>query len=41
MPRRPPKGDINLGDHLVDGGGESMNVVTEKAVDEIIDKMFK
>jgi len=38
---RPPEGGINLGDRLFGGGGEPMNVVTEKAVDDIIDKLFK
>jgi hypothetical protein len=35
------KGGITLGDRLFGGGGEPMNVVTEKAVDDIIDKLFK
>jgi len=35
------KGGITFGDRLFGGGGEPMNVVTEKAVDEIIDKLFK
>ena len=35
------KGGITIGDRLFGGGGEPMNVVTEKAVDEIIDKLFK
>jgi len=35
------KGGITLGDRLLGGGGEPMNVVTEKAVDDIIDKLFK
>ena len=35
------KGGITFGDRLLGGGGESMNVVTEKAVDDIIDKLFK
>ena len=35
------KGGITIGDRLFGGGGEPMNVVTEKAVDELIDKLFK
>ena len=35
------KGGITFGDRLFGGGGEPMNVVTEKAVDELIDKLFK
>jgi hypothetical protein len=35
------KGGITFGDRLFGGGGEPMNVVTEKAVDDIIDKLFK
>jgi hypothetical protein len=35
------KGGITFGDRLLGGGGEPMNVVTEKAVDDIIDKLFK
>lgn len=35
------KGGITIGDRLLGGGGEPMNVVTEKAVDDIIDKLFK
>jgi hypothetical protein len=35
------KGGISFGDRLLGGGGEPMNVVTEKAVDDIIDKLFK
>ena len=35
------KGGITFGDRLLGRGGEPMNVVTEKAVDEIIDKPFK
>ena len=35
------KGCITFGDCLFGGGGEPMNVVTEEAVDEIIDKLFK
>ena len=35
------KGGITFTDRLFGGGGEPMNVVTEKAVDDIIDKLFK
>ena len=35
------KGGITFGDRLLGGGGEPMDVVTEKAVDDIIDKLFK
>jgi hypothetical protein len=35
------KGGISFGDRLLGGGGEPMNVVTEKAVDDIINKLFK
>jgi hypothetical protein len=35
------KGGITLGDRLFGGGGEPMNVITEKAVDDILDKLFK
>jgi hypothetical protein len=35
------KGGITFGDRLLGGGGQPMNVVTEKAVDDIIDKLFK
>jgi len=35
------KGGITFGDRLLGGGGEPMNIVTEKAVDDIIDKLFK
>jgi hypothetical protein len=35
------KGGITLGDRLFGGGGEPMNAITEKAVDDIIDKLFK
>jgi hypothetical protein len=35
------KGGITIGDRLFGGGGEPMNVITEKAVDDLIDKLFK
>jgi polysaccharide biosynthesis protein PelC len=35
------KGGVTIGDRLFGGGGEPMNVVTEKAVDDIINKLFK
>jgi hypothetical protein len=35
------KGGVTVGDRLFGGGGEPMNVVTEEAVDDIIDKLFK
>lgn len=35
------KGGISFTDRLFGGGGEPMNVVTEKAVDDILDKLFK
>jgi hypothetical protein len=35
------KGGITIWDRLFGGGGEPMNEVTEKAVDDLIDKLFK
>lgn len=35
------KGGITFGDRLLGGGGEPMDIVTEKAVDDIIEKLFK
>lgn|SRR5574341_384821 len=35
------KGGVSIGDRLFGGGGEPMNHVTEKAVDEVIDKLFQ
>jgi len=35
------QGTHYLRDRLFGGGGEPMNVVTEEAVDELIDKLFK
>jgi len=35
------KGGITFGDRLFGGGGELMNVITEKAVDDILNKLFK
>jgi len=34
------KGGISLWDRLFGGGGEPMNVVTEKAVDDLVKKLF-
>lgn len=35
------KGGITIWDRLFGGGGKPMNVVTEKAVDDLINKLFK
>jgi hypothetical protein len=35
------KGGVGIGDRLFGGGGEPMDVITEKAVDDIILKLFK
>jgi hypothetical protein len=35
------QGGIGVTDRLFGGGGESMNVITEKAVDDLINKLFK
>jgi len=35
------KGGISIWDRLFGGGGQSMNKVTEKAVDDLINKLFK
>lgn len=35
------KGGISVGDRLFGGGGEPMNDVTEAAVDDLINKLFK
>lgn len=35
------KGGISMGDRLFGGGGEPMNKITEEAINEIIDKLFK
>lgn len=35
------QGGIGLADRLFGGGGESMNIVTEKAVNDLINKLFK
>ena len=35
------KGGISLWDRLFGGGGQPMNVITEKAVDDLINKLFK
>jgi hypothetical protein len=35
------EGGVDLWDRLFGGGGRPMNVVTEKAVDDLISKLFK
>jgi len=35
------KGGINLWDRLFGGGGQPMNTITEKAVNDLINKLFK
>ncbi len=35
------KGGVGVSDRLFGGGGEPMNDITEKAVDDIINKLFK
>jgi hypothetical protein len=35
------KGGISVWDRLFGGGGEPMNIVTKRAVDEILDKLFQ
>lgn len=35
------KGGIGMGDRLFGGGGKPLNTVTEKAVNDIIEKLFK
>jgi len=35
------QGGIGMMDRLIGGGGESMNIVTEKAVNDLIGKLFK
>ncbi|MBZ0154869.1 MAG: DUF799 family lipoprotein [Alphaproteobacteria bacterium] len=35
------KGGIRMKDRLLGGGGEPMNDITEKAVNELLDKLFK
>jgi hypothetical protein len=35
------KGGISLWDRLFGGGGQPMNKITEKAVNDLIDKLFK
>ncbi len=35
------KGGISIWDRLFGGGGQSMNIVTEKAVDDLTNKLFK
>jgi len=35
------KGGVSTSDRLLGGGGEPMNKVTEKAIDDLIDKMFR
>jgi hypothetical protein len=35
------KGGISVWDRLLGGGGEPMNAVTEKAVDDLLDRLFQ
>jgi hypothetical protein len=35
------KGGITIWDRLFGGGGKAMNIVTEKAVDDLINKLFR
>jgi len=35
------KGGISIWDRLFGGGGQPMNVITEKAVNDLINKLFK
>jgi len=35
------KGGISIWDRLFGGGGKPMNIITEKAIDDLIDKLFK
>jgi hypothetical protein len=35
------KGGISIWDRLLGGGGRPMNEITEKAVDDVINKLFK
>jgi hypothetical protein len=35
------QGGVTMSDRLFGGGGEPMNVITEKAVDDLIKKLFK
>lgn len=35
------KGGITIWDRLFGGGGQPMNIITEKAINDIIDKLFK
>ncbi len=35
------RGGVSMSDRLFGGGGEPMNIVTERAVDDIIHKLFK
>lgn len=35
------KGGIGIADRLFGGGGEPMNTITEKAVRDVIDKIYK
>jgi hypothetical protein len=35
------KGGISLWDRLFGGGGQPMNKITEKAVNDLINKLFK
>ena len=35
------RGGVSLSDRLFGGGGEAMNIVTERAVDDVIRRLFK
>jgi hypothetical protein len=35
------KGGVSTSDRLLGGGGEPMNKVTEIAIDDLLDKMFR
>jgi polysaccharide biosynthesis protein PelC len=35
------RGGVGFKDRLLGGGGEPMNIVTEKAIDDILNKLFK
>jgi hypothetical protein len=35
------KGGISIWDRLLGGGGKPMNTVTEKAINDLLDKLFQ
>jgi hypothetical protein len=35
------RGGVNAGDRLVGSGGQPMNVVVTKAVEDLVDRLFK